>query len=77
MCESPLAALQHYTLTRVYFIKMESPLGPKPTKAYKSELYLGSRQARNIRVLCEMGDSEGRLADAGVEGTVLFFGSAR
>ena len=52
-------------------------LGPKPTKAYKSSEFLGSREARQIRVLCEMNETESRLKSNGIEGTVLFFGSAR
>ena len=56
---------------------METPLGPKPTKAYKCEEFLGSRGARQVRVLCEMSDTEARLPSARIEGTVLFFGSAR
>ncbi|GMH93163.1 hypothetical protein TL16_g12552 [Triparma laevis f. inornata] len=52
-------------------------LGPKPTKAYKSSEFLGSREARQIRVLCEMNETESRLKANGIEGTVLFFGSAR
>ena len=61
------------TLTK---LTMETPLGPKPIKAYKGD-FLGSRAGRQVRVMCEMGDSEERLALAGIEGTVLFFGSAR
>eukprot|EP00520_Triparma_pacifica_P001971 CAMPEP_0118653244 /NCGR_PEP_ID=MMETSP0785-20121206/11732_1 /TAXON_ID=91992 /ORGANISM="Bolidomonas pacifica, Strain CCMP 1866" /LENGTH=291 /DNA_ID=CAMNT_0006545783 /DNA_START=71 /DNA_END=946 /DNA_ORIENTATION=- len=56
---------------------MSEILGPKPTKSYKSDAFLSSRQARSIRVQCELGDAEARLKQRGIDGTVLFFGSAR
>mmetsp|Transcript_12581 Transcript_12581/g.24992 ORF Transcript_12581/g.24992 Transcript_12581/m.24992 type:complete len:284 (+) Transcript_12581:37-888(+) len=52
-------------------------LGPKPIKAYKTPDFLGSRQARTIRVLCEMQETAQRMTTSEIEGTVLFFGSAR
>jgi predicted Rossmann-fold nucleotide-binding protein len=36
-----------------------------------------TRDARDIRVLCEQRETETRLDDNGIKGTVLFFGSAR
>ncbi|GMI33310.1 hypothetical protein TeGR_g13335 [Tetraparma gracilis] len=55
----------------------DSALGPKPTKAYKNSDFLMTRDARDIRVLCEQRETETRLDDNGIKGTVLFFGSAR
>lgn len=54
------------------------PNGWTPTiKAYKSEKFLNSRDARPIRMLCEYQDTQSRLRDNGIWGTILFFGSAR
>jgi hypothetical protein len=54
------------------------PNGWTPTiKAYKSESFLNSRDARPIRVLCEYQDTQSRLKENGIWGTILFFGSAR
>jgi len=55
----------------------DSPLGPKPTKAYKNQSFLSSREGRAIRIQCELGETEARLNAHNIEGTVLFFGSAR
>lgn len=49
----------------------------KPDKAYKNAAFLGSRDARPIRVLCELSETEQRLKAAGVHNTILFYGSAR
>lgn len=46
-------------------------------KAYKSEAFLNSRDARPIRILCEYQDTQSRLRENGISGTILFFGSAR
>lgn len=47
------------------------------TKAYKNNTYMSSREARSIRVLCEMEEPRVRLKRVGVEHMVSFFGSAR
>lgn len=39
--------------------------------------FLNSEAARNIRVLCEMSEPGLRFAEAGVEDTIVLFGSAR
>mmetsp|Transcript_16078 Transcript_16078/g.54047 ORF Transcript_16078/g.54047 Transcript_16078/m.54047 type:complete len:332 (+) Transcript_16078:38-1033(+) len=46
-------------------------------KAYKSEVFLNSRDARPIRILCEYQDTQTRLRENGIHATILFFGSAR
>eukprot|EP01062_Namystynia_karyoxenos_P073267 TRINITY_DN70095_c0_g1_i1.p1 TRINITY_DN70095_c0_g1~~TRINITY_DN70095_c0_g1_i1.p1 ORF type:complete len:438 (+),score=178.01 TRINITY_DN70095_c0_g1_i1:81-1316(+) len=46
-------------------------------KAYKNESFLMSREGRTIRIICEFEETLKRLRDNGVEGTFLFFGSAR
>ncbi|KAJ1632768.1 hypothetical protein T492DRAFT_985700 [Pavlovales sp. CCMP2436] len=59
-------------------VAREHPGGYTPTvKAYKSEPFLNSRDARPIRMLCEYQDTQSRLRDNGIWGTILFFGSAR
>jgi hypothetical protein len=52
------------------------PLG-WPLKAYDNPAFLGSPEARSIRVLCEMNEPIGRLALHQIENTIVFFGSAR
>lgn len=54
-----------------------TPVGPKPTKAYKSESFLASHDARMIRVMCELMEPKARLNEHGVQNVVMFFGSAR
>jgi uncharacterized protein (TIGR00730 family) len=49
----------------------------KPYKAYKNPDFLGSKDARMIRIFCEMEESHARLAREGVENVVMVFGSAR
>jgi len=49
----------------------------KPKKAYKNDHFLGSRDARVIRILCEYEETCQRLKENEVQGTMLFFGSAR
>ena len=50
---------------------------PTPEKAYKNQLFLNGREARKIRVLCEMTEPEVRFRDHHIEDTIVFFGSAR
>jgi uncharacterized protein (TIGR00730 family) len=52
-------------------------MGPKPTKAYRNQDFLTSREGRAIRIQCELAETEQRIHAAGIEGTILFFGSAR
>lgn len=71
---SPLLALQAE-------VPVEDTNGHRlytPTvKAYKSEVFLNSRDARPIRILCEYQDTQTRLRENGIHATILFFGSAR
>jgi uncharacterized protein (TIGR00730 family) len=48
-----------------------------PPKAYDNKDFLNSHNARSIRVLCELIEPEARLAEQGVDNTIVFFGSAR
>ncbi len=50
---------------------------PKPKKAYKNIDFLNSRAARTVRILCEYEEPKARLEAAGVENTIVMFGSAR
>ena len=47
------------------------------TKAYNNHEFLNSRDARELRVLCEMQECKQRLAKHGINNLVTFFGSAR
>lgn len=47
------------------------------SKAFKSEKFMSSEGARNIRILCECTETQQRFAAEGVTATILFFGSAR
>ncbi len=49
----------------------------KAEKAYKNMEFLNSHDARVIRILAEYLEPQWRLRNAGVEDTVVFFGSAR
>ena len=48
-----------------------------PLKAYKNLDFLKSEKARFIRILCELFEPEERFKKAGVENTIVLFGSAR
>ncbi|MEN0065868.1 MAG: LOG family protein [Myxococcota bacterium] len=48
-----------------------------PEKAYKNLEFLNSPAARPIRILCEYEEPRQRLAQHGIDDTVVFFGSAR
>ena len=50
---------------------------PKPEKAYKNIEFLNSKGARTVRILCEYEEPKARLAAAGIENTIVMFGSAR
>lgn len=49
----------------------------RQTKAYKNNTFLNSREARNIRIQCEMTEPAMRLKRSGVDHMITFFGSAR
>ncbi len=46
-------------------------------KAYKSNEFLNSREARPLRILAEYLEPEKRFEECGIKHTVVFFGSAR
>ena len=48
-----------------------------PQKAYENADFLNSRDARVLRILAEYMEPEKRLREAGIEDTIVFFGSAR
>lgn len=48
-----------------------------PIKAFESVDFLHSKQARLIRILCELIEPKDRFKKAGVEHTIVLFGSAR
>lgn len=50
---------------------------PWPAKAYKNLDFLNSPEARQIRVLCEMEETERRFRKENIEDTIVMFGSAR
>ena len=49
----------------------------QPQLAYKSEKFLDSHDARTLRILSEYLEPQVRLKRAGVQNTVVMFGSAR
>jgi len=50
---------------------------PQPQLAYRSERFLESGDARTLRILAEYLEPQARLRRAGVQNTIVFFGSAR
>jgi uncharacterized protein (TIGR00730 family) len=56
---------------------MHEPKETHALKAYENLDFLHSPQAREIRILAEFTEPRVRLRQAGVQGTVVFFGSAR
>ncbi|MCA9733494.1 MAG: LOG family protein [Deferribacteres bacterium] len=48
-----------------------------PQKAYDNSEFLRSKDARAIRVLCELEEPKARFESQSVEDTLVFFGSAR
>mgnify|MGYP006280257071 CR=1 FL=1 len=48
-----------------------------PPKAYKNLDFLNSPEARKIRILCELDETERRFKEENVEDTIVIFGSAR
>ena len=58
--------------------KKELPVGiTQPELAYMNRQFLASSEARTIRILSEYLEPQVQLRKAGVENTVVFFGSAR
>lgn len=49
----------------------------KPNKSYANDAFLNSRDARLIRIMCELEEPGARLDAQGVDNIVMFFGSAR
>ena len=49
----------------------------RSTKAYNNNTFLNSREARSLRIQCEMIEPGIRLKRLGVEHMITFFGSAR
>merc|ERR1719169_186973 len=49
----------------------------KPHKAYKNADFMASKEARMVRIFCEMEESHVRLEREGVENVIMVFGSAR
>jgi uncharacterized protein (TIGR00730 family) len=48
-----------------------------PPKAYKNLEFLNSPEARQIRILCELEETEKRFREENIEDTIVMFGSAR
>lgn len=48
-----------------------------PLKAYKDPDFIEGRDARILRILAEYQATESRMREAGIEDTIVFFGSAR
>ena len=48
-----------------------------PPKAYKNLEFLNSPEARQIRILCELEETERRFRQENIEDTIVMFGSAR
>lgn len=48
-----------------------------PPKAYKNLDFLNSPEARQIRILCELEETERRFRHENIEDTIVMFGSAR
>ncbi len=51
--------------------------GRSPPKAYRDRQFLGSPEARTLRILSEYIEPESRLEDQKIRDTIVFFGSAR
>ena len=49
----------------------------RSTKAYNNNTYLNSREARNIRIQCEIDEPRVRMKQLGIDHLITFFGSAR
>ena len=49
----------------------------KTPKAFNNTDFVNSREARVMRIMAEYLEPQKRLRDAGIEDTIVFFGSAR
>jgi len=49
----------------------------KPVRAYRNQEFINSREGRVLRILAEYLEPQKRLREAGIEDTIVFFGSAR
>jgi hypothetical protein len=56
---------------------MRPTTNPTPQLAYRNERFLESADARTLRIMAEYLEPQVRLRRAGVQNTVVFFGSAR
>jgi hypothetical protein len=76
-----------YAFLWVFTTCAEEPMGneqktrpttnPAPQLAYRNERFLESADARTLRIVAEYLEPQARLRRAGVQNTVVFFGSAR
>ena len=57
--------------------KSKSGVEAHPKKAYRDSRFLNSRDAREVRILCEYLEPASRFRWQRVEDTIVFFGSAR
>ena len=48
-----------------------------PDKAYENDVFVNSREGRVMRIVAEYLEPQKRLREAGIEDTIVFFGSAR
>ena len=55
----------------------ETKTEPWTPKAYKNLEFLNSPEARQIRILCELEETERRFRQENIEDTIVMFGSAR
>jgi len=49
----------------------------KPVRAYRNQDFINSREGRVLRILSEYMEPQKRLREAGIQDTIVFFGSAR
>ena len=52
-------------------------MSKRPTKAYRDVEFMGSPDARTLRILSEYVEPESRFCNQGIDRTIVFFGSAR
>ncbi len=57
--------------------KPKTDESPHPSKAYSDRRFLSSRDAREVRILCEYLEPASRFKWQNVEDTIVFYGSAR
>ena len=71
---SPVAIAETYSEE---FMSKKKPSNHLPKLAYRNERFLESADARTLRLLAEYLEPQVRLRRAGVQNTVVMFGSAR